>query len=65
MLVFEAKLEGCSQQYEKLDEAIRTVRIDLCLGEGTPPSKSSRGNEEAQRVLFGITMALLPVRMSI
>jgi putative transposase len=27
MLVFEAKLEGSNQQYEKLDEAIRTARF--------------------------------------
>ena len=27
MLVFEAKLEGTSQQYERLDEAIRTARF--------------------------------------
>ncbi|MGE5657492.1 MAG: transposase, partial [Actinomycetota bacterium] len=27
MLVFEAKLEGAKQQYEKLDEAIRTARF--------------------------------------
>jgi len=27
MLVFEAKLEGTKQQYEKLDEAIRTARF--------------------------------------
>jgi len=27
MLVFEAKLEGTKQQYERLDEAIRTARF--------------------------------------
>lgn len=27
MIVFEAKLEGEKQQYEKLDEAIRTTRF--------------------------------------
>ncbi|NJM63864.1 MAG: transposase, partial [Oscillatoriales cyanobacterium RU_3_3] len=27
MLVFEAKLEGTSEQYERLDEAIRTARF--------------------------------------
>ncbi len=27
MLVFEAKLEGKSEQYERLDEAIRTARF--------------------------------------
>jgi putative transposase len=27
MLVFEAKLEGAKQQYERLDEAIRTARF--------------------------------------
>jgi len=27
MLVFEAKLEGEKQQYEQLDEAIRTARF--------------------------------------
>lgn len=27
MLVFEAKLEGGKEQYEKLDEAIRTARF--------------------------------------
>jgi putative transposase len=27
MLVFEAKLEGEKQQYERLDEAIRTARF--------------------------------------
>jgi putative transposase len=33
MLVFEAKLEGSKQQYEKLDEAIRTARFvrNSCL----------------------------------
>lgn len=33
MLVFEAKLEGAKQQYEKLDEAIRTARFvrNSCL----------------------------------
>ncbi|GET44602.1 transposase [Microseira wollei NIES-4236] len=33
MLVFEAKLEGLKQQYEKLDEAIRTARFvrNSCL----------------------------------
>jgi putative transposase len=33
MLVFEAKLEGEKQQYEKLDEAIRTARFirNSCL----------------------------------
>jgi len=33
MLVFEAKLEGSNQQYEKLDEAIRTARFirNSCL----------------------------------
>jgi putative transposase len=34
MLVFEAKLEGEKQQYEKLDEAIRTARFirNSCVG---------------------------------
>ncbi|AFZ08095.1 hypothetical protein Osc7112_3749 [Oscillatoria nigro-viridis PCC 7112] len=27
MLVFEAKLEGKNEQYERLDEAIRTARF--------------------------------------
>ena len=27
MLVFEAKIEGTKQQYERLDEAIRTARF--------------------------------------
>jgi hypothetical protein len=27
MLVFEAKLEGTKQQYERLNEAIRTARF--------------------------------------
>lgn len=33
MLVFEAKLEGLAQQYERLDEAIRTARFvrNSCL----------------------------------
>ncbi len=33
MLVFEAKLEGTKQQYERLDEAIRTARFvrNSCL----------------------------------
>jgi putative transposase len=33
MLVFEAKLEGTQQQYERLDEAIRTARFvrNSCL----------------------------------
>ena len=33
MLVFEAKLEGAKEQYERLDEAIRTARFvrNSCL----------------------------------
>ncbi|MBD2560472.1 transposase, partial [Nostoc linckia FACHB-391] len=33
MLVFEAKLKGSNEQYEKLDEAIRTARFirNSCL----------------------------------
>jgi len=33
MLVFEAKLEGTQQQYQRLDEAIRTARFvrNSCL----------------------------------
>ena len=33
MLVFEAKLEGRKEQYEKLNEAIRTARFvrNICL----------------------------------
>ncbi|MEA5598048.1 transposase, partial [Rivularia sp. UHCC 0363] len=33
MLVFEAKLEGCNEQYQLLDEAIRTARFvrNACL----------------------------------
>jgi putative transposase len=33
MLVFEAKIEGGKQQYERLDEAIRTARFirNSCL----------------------------------
>ncbi|MGM0456649.1 MAG: RNA-guided endonuclease TnpB family protein, partial [Cyanobacteriota bacterium] len=33
MLVFEAKLEGTKEQYERLDEAIRTARFvrNSCL----------------------------------
>jgi hypothetical protein len=31
MLVFEAKLEGTKQQYERLDEAIRTARLFAIL----------------------------------
>jgi hypothetical protein len=54
MLVFESKLDGMQQQYDALDEAIRTVgyvgtsslvlenvsgQTDLCLGDANPLSK--------------------------